>query len=125
MGPTNGPTKAQLMIPINGIVLHQTRKTTAISCIVVGKTGVSGHHGVPIEGPLKLLRPSPHYFNEGFNGVLKWVPHCAEKIPRTMDIILFKSGCPRNRSIQKLYGVAVESFSISIHKSHKNQCHQY
>ena len=43
---------------------------------VVRETGVSRHHGDPIEGPLENPRISQHYRIEKFKGS----PHHAEKI---------------------------------------------
>ena len=46
----------------------QTRKAkTAIRRTAVRETGVSRHHGGPIEGPPETPRTSQHYHIEGIN----------------------------------------------------------
>ena len=40
---------------------YQTRKTTAIRRVAVRETGVSRHHGGPIEGPPETPRKSLYY----------------------------------------------------------------
>ena len=46
------------------------------------ETGVSRHHGGPIEGPSEISWTSQHYGTEGFRGAINWAPI----IPRGVSI---------------------------------------
>ena len=48
----------------------ETGKATAIRCIAVRETSVSGHPWGPIEGSIETNRTSQHNRDEGFKGIL-------------------------------------------------------
>ena len=65
------PEGAQCSVTCSFLTVERQpdRKTVTDRLIAIRETGVSRHHGGPIEGPSETPRTSQHYRIEGIEGV--------------------------------------------------------